>query len=393
MSKKIATEKELLKFLSEKVDEPIENLKAELEEVVKEVASDEKFKNATKDQIRTIARNRFSVRKSREMASNAIDWEGICIGIGGLIDTVAQQKLLSEAAFKTDPMKTIKGWVYGGRQVLSDNEGNPLYPNTLGNQKMNRVGKPLAKHSWLRITINVARPIDPKTKEPGPPQPSKMWINGQPAVKINCPMNVPIKFKGINKTGEDDRRAGEYRINYSAFTNFKETPELELPSVEQILRGLPNFITLGELDEYHTKNENNPGRWVVTEGNVAMLNLEPNPKTGNLMMIISDESLLFSSEQTGVICWIPTDRGIVVDFAVESRILLVGRTARGRARDPVTGDLLDEPGDVMINVFGIYAPEMFKVAPEVQPVTEESIAPEETRISVETSETPKESSW
>jgi hypothetical protein len=248
--------------------------------------------------------------------------------------------------------------------------------------KFKRAGKPLPEHSWLRTIIGFARPIDPKTKQAGVPWTFRMSLNGNAAIDVSSiPHMIPIKFKGINRTTDEDRKISEYKINPSTFTKFEKADIKDFPAVEDVLKGITNrFKMLGELEEYHNQNENDKARWVITEGSVAMLNLEPNTKTGNMMMILSDESLTFSGEgdKSGVMCWIPTDRGIVIDFGVESRIFIVGRTTRGKARDPTTGELLETPGDVMLNVFDLYAPEMFKVKASVQPLTESSVVPTET---------------
>ena len=377
MTYKQVTEEELLAKLSEKLGIPIEEIKTEFEAVIQETKGLALYKNATDEQIRSVARGRFSMRKQRELLSNAIPWEGTIIGVGDLIDTVATQKRLTEAAFKADPMKTIKGWNYESRPVLANAEGKPLYPKTDANEKMHRVGKPLAEHSWLRTIYGFGRPIDPKTKQPGVPAPFTLAVNGKEAIDVkNVPVMQPIKFKALNKTNDEDRKAGVYRINFSAFSKF-EVASLDLPQIEEVLRSITtHFIPLVELDEYHTKNQDVPTRWIITEGNVANLNLEPNAKTGNMMMLLTDESLMFAGEdKRAVACWIPTDRPITIDFGVESRILVVGKTSRGKARDEITGEKTDEPGDVMINVYGVYAPEMFKVSPEVQPVTEAALIP------------------
>lgn len=372
---------ELFEVLNKKLDIPIEELKAEYESVLAEVKADPQFKEGVSEEVlENIARNRFTTRKTRELSSNAVPWEGTVFGIGDLIDTVANQKRLTDAAFKVDPMKTMKGWVYQNRLVLANKDGVPLYPDTPGNKKMNRVGKPLVEHSWLRTVLGVARPIDKKTRVAGPPQTFKMSLNGKAAIDVSkIPLNKKAKFLGLNKTKDEDRQVGEYRINSSAFTRFDEVELPDMPELEQLLPNvLGHYLSLGELDEFHSKNEENYLRWVITEGNVTMLNLEPNAKTGNMMMIITDESLMFSGDQTGVVCWIPTDRGIEIDFGVESRIFVVGKTTRGKARDPITQELTEAPGDVMINVYGIYAPEMFKVKATVEPVTKESLVPKES---------------
>jgi hypothetical protein len=373
------SEEEYYAKLSQRVGETIEDLKKEFAEILAEVNSDEKLAAYNDEQKQNLAKNRFSIRKIRASAiPNLISWEGIVIGVGDLIDTVSRQKKATDAAFKADALKTVKGWNYNEVSVLSDTNGTPLYPKTELNTKFGRAGKPLPEHSWLRSIYAVARPIDPKTKQPGPVQFTKIMVNNAPAIDASkFPTMQKVKFKAINKTTENDRLTGEYTANFSAFTKF-EPAEFDMPPIEEILPAMPQYVTLGDLDEYHTKNSNNPRRFVITEGTVVNMNLEPNPKTGNIYLIVSDESLLFSgTDKTGIMNWIPTDRNIVVDFAVESRVFVVGKTTRGQARDPITKETLEGvPGDVMLNVYGLYAPEMFKVAPEIQPVTEESISAE-----------------
>ncbi len=373
------SEQEYYKKLSERVGESEEDLKAEFAEILAEVNVDEKFAGYNDEAKVNLAKNKFSIRKIRSAAiPNLISWEGILIGVGDLVDTVARQKKATDAAFKADALKTVKGWTYNEVLVLSNTNGTPLYPNTPLNVKFGRYGKPLPEHSWLRTMYAVAGPIDPKTKQAGPVQLTKIMINNAPAINASkTPLMQKVKFRAINKTSDNDRLVGEYTANYSAFTEF-ESANFDMPPIEEILPALPQYVTLGGLDEYHTKNANNPRRLVVTEGSVVNMNLEPNAKTGNIYLIISDESLLFGgSDKTGVMNWIPTDRNIVIDFAVETRVFVVGKTTRGNARDPITKEVLEGvQGDVMLNVYGLYAPEMFKVAPEVQPVTEASLTPQ-----------------
>jgi len=66
----------------------------------------------------------------------------------------------------------------------------------------------------------------------------------------------------------------------------------------------------------------------------------------------------------------------VIDFGQESRVFVVGKTSRGKAKDPITGNYLEGvPGDVSINVYGLYAPEIFKVS-QATPLSEASVIPQ-----------------
>ncbi len=352
-------------------------MKAEFVEVVKEVQEDEKFTAYNDEQKRNVARNKFGFRKMREASSNAIPWEGVIIGVGDLVDTVAKQKKMTDAAFKADPLRSVQGYTYNQVPILASKNGTPLYPKNDMNTKFGRAGKPLPEHSWLRTLYMIARPIDPKTKQAGPVQLSKLRINNAPAIDMSkAPLMIPVKFKAINKTNEADRLIGEYSMNSSTYTKFESATIAGMPTIETLLAGVAtHYESLGGLEVYHTQNEQDPRRLIITEGTVANMNLEPNAKTGNVYLIVTDESMLFSAtDKTGVMCWIPTDRNIQIDFGVESRVFIVGKTTRGKAKDPITGDILEGvPGDVMLNVYGLYAPELFKVSPNAVAITEKSV--------------------
>ena len=381
---KVPTEEELLTKLAGDLETPMADLKEELEKMVEEVKKDEKFQGLEEHAIRTVARNRFVARIRRESSVKGLCWwEGIVLGIGDSVDTVAKLKRLTDAAFKADMVKTTQGWTYADIPVLADNEGRALYPKTENNIKWRRAGKPLPEHSWLRNLIAIATPIDPKTKEKGVPKVTHITANNELAIKANkAPMNKWVKIKMINKTTDEDKKNEVYRASLSAFTKFEEIPTGKLPSIEDVLRSIPDkYKTLAEIEEYHLKNQNDPTRWIITEGNVVPpFNGIPIESTGNIPMTLDDESLAFApikeGERTGITVWVPSDRGILIDFAAESRVLVVGRTSQGKKKDPVTGQKTDELGAVGINAWNVYAPELFKIRAEVKALTESSLTPE-----------------
>ena len=377
MKKLSNTVEDFLKKLSEKYGESVEDLKIQLEETIKNVSKDEKFAGLSGEQKSNLARNRLNLSKSKEQASKAIPWEGIVIGIGDLIDTVAKARKATEAAFRADALKTMKGWIYNEVLVLADKDGHPLYPETDMNKRFGRANKPLPEHSWLRSIYLVARPIDPKTKQVGPYKKTLMSMNGNSAIDMSSILQMETtKFKGINKTNDEDNKNNVYRINSSTFTKFERTEIKDFPPIETILPAIDTYKQLGEVETYHEQNKDNKIRWVITEGSVAALNLEANPKSGNKSMMITDESMLYSTtDKSGIWCWIPVDRNIKLDFGVESRIYIVGKTSRGTARDAQGNRLEGVPGDVSINVYGLYVPELFKVAPN-EPLTEKSLLPQ-----------------
>ena len=138
-------------------------------------------------------------------------------------------------------------------------------------------------------------------------------------------------------------------------------------------------------------------KWVITQGSVSSIDLTPNEKTGNLRMVLDDESMIFAPPKesgfSGVTAWIPTDRGLDTDFSQDSRVYVVGKLNRGKAVDPVTKQPLPEvPGDIMINVWGLYVPEIFKVKAEVKALTSESLTPAQEETP-EDEETPEGEEW
>ena len=373
---------ELIKELAGKLEVSEEELQKEYNDTVAEVRQDPKFISATPENIATVVRGRFATRKQAELGSDAVSWEGMIIGIGDVIDTVAKQKRFSDLAFKKDPMSTIKGCVYQGKAVKTTDNGVPVYPNTPANLKMGRVGKPLPEHSWLRTLYGVGRPIiKGKTTVP---QVFILSVNNEAAIAIatKVPTMKQVKFKAIDKTSADDAKLGQYRANASVFTKFKEEAIENFPGVESVLKEFTGkYIELGGLESYTDESTEDPARWVVTEGSVKQVFPTPNEKTGNMRLTITDESIMFAG-QSVVTVWVPQNRGITLDFGPESRVFIVGRANRGKKQDPVTKEKTDEPGDVMLNAFGLYAPELFKISPEVVPLTAENLGgstkPDET---------------
>jgi hypothetical protein len=381
MSKPISDE-ELFQKLADQLGVEVTQINEDFQKLIEEVKRDERFTTADENTIKQIAKNRLIARKRREMASPAITWEGIILGVGDLIDGVMRQRQLTEQAFKVDPFKTQEGWMFGGRLVLSDADGKPLYPKTESNTKWGRTGKPLPDHSWMRNIFGVASPIDKKTRKAGEPRPFTMILSDKRAINGKAIlMNVPIRFRGIDKTTAEHQKAGVYNITDSAFTEFQKAPDLKLPTIETIISTNCSklFEPLGALDEYHSKTQNDPGRWLITEGTVSLIDMTPNPKTQNLRMVVDDETLLFTKGEgqgpIGVTCWVPTDRNIIIDFAQDSRIYILGKTTQGKKLDPVTRQPTDEPGDIMLNVYGIYCPEMFKVKVIPQEVPPTALEP------------------
>ncbi len=358
----------LIEKLSEKIKVPVEELKADFEAILIEMRNSPFAKGKSEDDIIVLARNRFYVKKTREAGiPNLLTWEIIIYGCGNVIDTVAKQRRMSMEAFAKDPFKASQGCIFGDRLVLTSETGEPLYPNTESNVKMKRVGEKIPAKSFLRSVYGYGYPIDASNKPAGSPREIIMLINGEDAVKFNAPKNQWIRFKGLNKTKEGD---DFYNINYSSkYTKFEIVTPDGAPDVDAVLENFSgHYRELGELDLWHDENSGNFNRYVITKGSVTYINPEPNPKSGNAMLMITHESMLFSGkEKQTVTVWIPPELISMIDFGEESQIYIIGRTTVGKARDPNTNKVLEDvPGDIMLNAIGLYAPVLYKVSPDVK---------------------------
>ena len=56
---------------------------------------------------------------------------------------------------------------------------------------------------------------------------------------------------------------------------------------------------------------------------------------------------------------------------MQSKVIVLGRTTQGKKLDE-NRQPTDEPGDIMINVFGLYALPEYKIEPNVKEITEEN---------------------
>jgi len=391
MSKKpqISNE-ELFNKLAKDTGVSAEIIKKDFDALVLEVKTDENFTGLETKDVEQIARNKLIKRKRAELNSPAITWEGVVLGKWDLVDGVAKARLYSVEAYKADPVKAQnpKGFMFQGKLVAvkvgklvdgkieEGDEPIPIYPETEANNKWKRSGQPMPDHSWMRTIRGIAAPVDKLTGKVGEAKKFVMTLNDKLALNAkDIPYNKPIRFKGTDKTTPENAKDG-YTIGTSSFTSFDLAPDLKLPPVETLIETVcgDKYVELGQVEEEHLRTAEDWNRWIITEGTVSILNPEPN-KNNSLFMTLDDESLLFSSSANGgkpIPCYIPNDRGIVIDFAQESRIFVIGRTGQSKKRDEF-GNITDEPGDVNINVFGIYCPEMFKVSP-VESVSEDALS-------------------
>jgi len=310
------------------------------------------------------ALQRLAMSYKKQLRSPAVGFEGMIIAVGDVVDTVQRQKQEARTLYKENPQKAITNSV-------TDEDGTPLDTRKEWSEgRPNRnYGKPLPEHNYLRTAFGVAlkKNIENSVKF------FILNLSGEVA-NTEVPIFQPVQFRAIDRTppelGEE-----EYRLNSSTFTNFIIDESLNLPPLKQLLDTYcgNSKVTIDNLDAYHIANEKDYSRLAIVEGDVTTLILEPT-SVGSRRMIIDDEKGMFDMDSPGVTCWVP--ERINIDFAEQSKVIVLGRTSQGKKLDE-QGNQTDEPGDVMLNVYGLYAIPEYKISPHVKELTMETATTED----------------
>jgi len=371
----------------------------------------------TKDKQFTNSMRRLYIRYKKQLSSPAVVFDYFAIGVGDLIDTVAKRRreafsmyqndnvgtLFSESnpngvvivLYKDDYIASEKLKEYKDLTILGLIEraprDNPDEQEAKGdmeycvvpvdNRKVFRsgkdnrgYGKPLPKKSYMRNIFGIGM-------HSGSKKPKFMQITVNDALAEKIPSVWTALRSRFNWRPSDEEKANpdlivKYRLNGSSATKFEPASIDNQPDFEMVIKKFADdfFVQIEELDNWHDENEDDQGRVVITEGDVTQLMLEPTAQ-GSRRIVIDDMALGFGGEdelQTGVTCWVSAH--IPIDFGEESRVIVIGKTNRGRSKDEVTGEWTDEyGGDVNMGLYGIYAIPEFKVEIEAEPVSEEEV--------------------
>ncbi len=332
-------------------------------------------KDSTEEEQQTRAIQRLAMIFKKQLRSPAVGFEGMIIGGGDLVDIVAKLRKEATDLFTENPQKAIADGVVDSNGIPLDTRKEWSTGNT------NRgYGQPLPEHNYLRTIVGIAIKVGNGEK----PKMFSMNVNGELAKNESFPIFKPITFRAIDRSNEDSET---YTLNASMFTKFEEDTTLGLPKpMDLINEYCPNLKqTLQNLSDYHEKEKDNWNRLVILEGDVSTLILEPSSIGSRRIVIEDTEAMLEDLESQGITCWVPPR--INIDFGEQSKILVIGRTSQGKKRDD-NGNFIDEPGDIMINVFGLYAIPEFKIEAEVQELTEEN-----TETTEEQQENKSETNW
>jgi len=332
--------------LSEYITKWSEKLSMTEDDITKEynkLLEEEKLIHPTvgEEDSKVRALQRLATIYKKQLRSPAIGFEGMIIGIGDTVDTVARIRAEAIKQFKENPEQTIANGI-------TNEEGIPLDARREWSEgRPNRqYGKPLPEHSYLRSIFGVAlkKNIENSVKF------FILNLSGEAAKDDSIPIFKPVAFRAIDRT-PPELGEQEYKLNSSMFTKFEVDETINVPQLEELIKVYceKSTVNLTELSDYHDVNEKDYSRLVIIKGDVSTLILEPT-SIGSRRLIIDDQENL-DIESSGVTCWVP--ERINIDFAEQSKVIVIGRTSRGK-KFGEQGQPTEEPGDVMINVFGLY---------------------------------------
>ena len=351
----------LAKF-AEKLNVPLETIQTDFNNLVKEEG--EIHPDQSDDDKNDRALRRLSLEYKKQLKSPAVGFEGMIIGVSDTFDMVRKARAEATVTFNEDP----KGAILAG---ITDEAGTPLdtRPTWSTGRENPGFGKPLPEHSYISNIMGIG------TKVNGSPKIFKMAIKDDLAENSgSIPMFKPIKFRAIDKSEEGDTI---YSLNVSSVTKFNEDSSISVPAPTEAIKKFcaDTIVDMSKLQEYHDANKDDFNRIVIIEGDVSALVMEPTA-TGSRRLIIEDANEeIVDLDSQGTTCWVP--KNVNIDFAEQSRVYVIGRTAQGKQY--VDGKATEEDGDIMMNVFGVYAIPEYKIAPdtEIQPLTVDNTAPDD----------------
>lgn len=364
-----------IKQWAEKLSISEESIKKDFSKLVED--EKEIHKEYSEDDQKTRALQRLAMIFKKQLRSPAVGFEGCIIAIGDSIDTVARIKREASQLFKSNPQQAIE-------KGITDDEGTPLDTRKeWSTGTPNRgFGKPLPEHNWLRTIYGVAL----KTGIAGEPKFFTINLSGEAAKNEELKTFTPVRFRAIDRTAPENVEK-QYTLNSSMFTKFEEDKDIKLPTTIELLTKFCGnmMVDMSNLEEYHNRMKNDYNRLVIIKGDVSTLILEPT-SVGSRRIVLEDETkVLEDLEAQGITCWVP--ERIDLDFGEQSKVIVLGRTGQGFKLDEQRNPT-EEPGDVTINVFGLYALPEYKIKPNVKEITENNI--ETTEETSEEPTTPKE---
>lgn len=239
-------------------------------------------------------------------------------------------------------------------------EGWRVYPldtrESYGNGDPNpRFGTPTPKHQWKRRGLGLFRTGDSDVKV------GNLTLTGKKSMQ-NPPLGKAVQFKARVNEGDD----GELYINSTSDTEFTPAPDLDdnLSSIDSLIeRHFDDYLQDLE-GAYSFMADKGGSRTLIITGDVIDMNLEAT-SNGTFRMVIGQLSFAGGEmkEQEATV-WVPEWHDQYIDFAVESRVYVVGRARMQDAYDTESGGRTSEEQELVINAQGLYADPTSKVPRE-----------------------------
>jgi len=284
--------------------------------------------------------NRKNIRAEYDRDSQTLIQSGKIAMAVQLTDGTYEVSLIKDGEMNTKTMEKLPDtepmqvdddrWIIpvDNRKAWGNGTPNPTY------------GKPLPANRYQRTLMFVGSLNDGEDKA------YQLRINGEQAVEFEPRTFALCEFECVpNSNNPSNLSARKDGSTVNSLTYLDE--EIDVLSIIQDKLG-DKISALIALDSYHSDNSHKPygERIVVTDGNVANMNLQPY-ENGNRVIYLSDLNADFDYEGEGfssTACWVPSN--IEIDFGIGSNIIVVGRTSQSMREGA--------PSNVSINVLGLY---------------------------------------
>lgn len=341
----------------DKWKEKITFTKEEVEGKYKELMEDEKqlHPNQSDEFYNERGLRRLMVEFKRQLISPAVAFEGVVLGQSDIQDiaTMRRNNILKFAAQNQE--KALRDGMINENGVPLDTtrEFKPGVPNP-------RFGQPLPEHSYLKRIYGVANLKDKEEKK---------WFNL--LLRDNMTELTPDECKDVvfrailsNETDTTFNLNGSTTTEFETKGDIKETPKDLIGKYckDKIVKNLVG------LEQFYKDNEKNFERICFVEASVVNLGIQPTTNN-NYSIHLADDSLDVDKMILG---YMPTHIYDNIDFSVGSTVIIMGSPSRGKKRDDA-GNYTDEPGDIILNVYGIYCSDAEKIPVKVKEMKEENI--------------------
>lgn len=278
-----------------------------------------------------------------DLLSTAEHFTGLIIGVGDKFDMVGRVRREAFEMWKEDRQKAIS-------EGYCDADGNPLDKRETfasSGKENPQHGKPLPEHSYIRNLRGVCKKKDGDLKR------FTMPLSDE-RTDIEIPIMIPVSYRANIRDEKDE----EFELNQWSRIQFSklETKDPDLENVESILadKFKPYLSDCGGLADYHARVQGDYQRFVLLNVDVDYVAPNPNPTTGNQMMIVSDDTL--PDDHPGITVWIPPHL-LPLDFDAGSRAIVGGSSNQ---------NVFQGEDRLMVNAQSLFVDPAYRVAPAVQ---------------------------